>query len=103
MILTPPLRVWTCDKCGIEERHATVGADQRWHRCRALGMDWPLFEAVTGARTVVVEREDYVGQETGLRFTGSRPVMAALTERPDGSNDLTVFPGVAVGDSEART
>jgi hypothetical protein len=45
-----------------------------------------------------VVREDYEGKEHGLtRDEQGRPIMAAVTEYPDGSNDVAVFaPAVLV-------
>jgi len=43
------------------------------------------------ARHELVERGDYVGDETGVAFLDGRPVMAVRTDRADGSNDATVF------------
>jgi hypothetical protein len=54
---------------------------------------------------ILREREDYVGTERVqlIEVDGkARPVMAAVTERPDGSNDTVVYAPVATGRGEAR-
>ena len=94
MILAPI--VFECVRCAHEAR-VRAGAGTPMHNCRAMsGMSLPLVPQGSGADVRLVEREDYVGAERGLRMVAGRPVMAVETRRPDGSNDLTVFPGVAV-------
>jgi hypothetical protein len=95
-ILLDPVRFWRCASCGLTE-HAQVAAGQaRMHPCPALeGLTVPL-EPVSNpdskpiSRHVAVMAEDYIGDR-------SNPVVAVRTDRPDGSNDLNVFPGPAVG------
>jgi hypothetical protein len=41
-------------------------------------------------RVFTREREDYVGREAVLLDGNGRPIMAVVTERPDGSNDVLV-------------
>jgi len=94
MILQPA--VFECLRCA-HEAPVRAGAGTPMHNCRAVsGMSLPLIPKGSGADVRLVEREDYIGQERGLVMVGGRPVMAVETRRNDGSNDLTVFPGVAV-------
>lgn len=43
-------------------------------------------------RVRAVEWEDYAGPEGVRRDGAGRPMSAVVTERPDGSNDVMVFP-----------
>jgi hypothetical protein len=53
---------------------------------------------VTRAKVTPLIREDYEGGEHGLvRDEQGRPIMSAVTEYPDGTNDVAVFaPAVLV-------
>lgn len=72
------------------------------HTCGALaGIIAPLVPEGSGARVRVVERGDYVGNED-VRLDGNgRPIMAVITDRPDGSNDVAVFSATARGGGNA--
>jgi hypothetical protein len=68
------------------------------HTCPGLaGLSVPLQPEGSRVRHVVVEREDYVGSEDVQTDDNGRPVMAVLTERPDGSNDTVVYAPAARG------
>ena len=66
------------------------------HPCPALGgLAVPLSpvdrpDDIPDTRHVTVLAEDYIGQR-------SSPITAVRTDRPDGSNDLNVYPAAAVG------
>jgi hypothetical protein len=79
------------------------------HNCPAFGgLSLPMVANDraaahrSGTSTTVsvkpVVREDYEGDEHGLvHDEQGRPIMAAVTEYPDGSNDVAVFaPSVLV-------
>ena len=92
LILEPPVKLWDCPSCGAE--HATREARPHvpMHECRAMrGCSVPFIER-GGPRSHVrvVERDDYVGDELVYAPDG-RPVMAVVTERADGSNDVHAF------------
>lgn len=86
MILEPPPTHWECPSCGATDTTTRGDAHTQMHPCPALaGLNVPLATVGTGARHVIVEREDYIGTEQAGR------IMAVRTERADGSNDTTVY------------
>lgn len=91
VILKPGPRQWGCPHCPVT---AVTSWDtpNRYHHCSGLaGITAPMIPAGSDARTKVVFREDYVGQEI-VQYDGyGRPVAAVVTDRPDGSNDVTVL------------
>lgn len=71
------------------------------HNCPAVGFTVPFVPA--GSHLVIREHEDYVGDQVGIRYTPEgRAVQSISTERPDGSNDLHVYPGSALGSGQAK-
>lgn len=91
-VLLPPT-VWVCASgCPAVDRTPGTAAN-RFHTCPALGgLTSPLVPQGSGARVRAVEREDYVGSEdVQYDWNTGRPVMAIVTERPDGSNDVAVM------------
>jgi hypothetical protein len=69
-----------------------AGLPNRFHTCRALGgITAPLVADGSGVRVRAVEREDYVGKEIVQYDDNGRPIMAVITDRPDGSNDVVVL------------
>lgn len=90
-LLEPPVRYWACPSCGLQDRTQQAGPHTQYHPCPALrGFNAPLVEVLNpgdrpGARHRLVEREDYAGDPAIGRYAALR------TERPDGSNDVTVF------------
>jgi hypothetical protein len=89
LLLRLPDQDWECPNCPATDR--TTGQTNRWHQCAGLaGILAPLVPAGSGARVFAVEREDYVGDEIVQVDGNGRPVMAVVTERPDGSNDVVV-------------
>ena len=89
LLLRPPPQDWECPNCPVTDR--TVGRTNRFHTCAGLGgITAPMVPAGSGARVRAVEREDYVGRELVPLDGNGRPIMAVVTERPDGSNDVMV-------------
>ena len=89
---------WYCPNCGIEDRTRPLPPNgSRMHPCPALqGLTAPLVRAGTDCQVVAVERGDYLRGETQRTGDDGKPYMAVKTVRADGTNDLAVFPGVAV-------
>lgn len=91
---------WECPSCGHQRTTTTSRLITPMHACpRQAGLDVPLTQVNSNegirrgtVRHLSVEREDYIGDEVGVRhdLTG-RAVMALRTERADGSNDVAVF------------
>lgn len=95
-ILQPPEQRWECPNCTVTDR--TRGMPNRIHCCSGMaGLLAPLVPAGSGARVRAVERQDYVGTEHVTLDGNGRPVMALVTDRPDGSNDVHVFAPAARG------
>jgi hypothetical protein len=92
--MTPLLsteRRWTCPNCSAEDVTTDARPHTRFHACPGLhGLTAPMVPAGMRARVRAVEREDYIGNED-VRLTDGRPVMSVVTERSDGSNDVTVY------------
>ena len=74
------------------------------HPCaRMAGLQVPLVQVTHNrgiragdVRHVAVERQDWIGQDVGVRRdSDGRAVMAVVTERADGSNDCHVFAPIA--------
>lgn len=98
-----PRKEWECNSCGIQDVTNEARPHTRMHECGANGgLSLPLVEKAREreaggllrrkARVKPVVREDYVGKEKGLVYDESgRPIMAAVTEYADGSNDVAVF------------
>ena len=104
-------RQWECPSCHRQHVTRTAQVTSELHVCPAQkGMIVPFVEVdnnhgIDGrkVRHVVLEREDYVGAEQGVRLDDEgRAVMAVRTERADGSNDTTVFAGAATATTETR-
>ena len=89
---------WECPNCHLTERTRPQPANSsRMHNCPELhGLVAPLVLAGTDCRVSAVERGDQLNGETQRKGDDGKPYMAVRTDRADGSNDLIVFPGVAV-------
>jgi hypothetical protein len=96
VILQPAEQHWSCPNCAVTA--VTTGRPNRYHNCGGLrGLLAPMVLDGFRGRVIAVEREDYVGGEL-LQCDGEgRPVMAVVTERPDGSNDVMVNVPTAQG------
>ena len=89
--LTPPQSLWKCPSCDLVEQAAVAIGQARMHPCPALrGLNIPLEQvsdedARTVSRHRVIVSEDY-----------GTPAVSVSTDRPDGSNDLNVYPQAAL-------
>lgn len=111
MILDPPLRTFVCPSCDATHTVRDARPITPMHMCKALkGLMAPFVET-HGAQTLargavrhrVVERDDYLAGERGIRIDGDgRVVMAISTERADGSNDVHVFAPSAVAKAKEQ-
>lgn len=89
VLLQPPPQDWDCPNCSTVDR--TVGRTNRWHQCAGLaGILAPLLPVGSGARVYTVERDDFIRGDLVQRDGNGQVVMAVVTERPDGSNDVLV-------------
>ena len=98
MVLLESWQDWECPNCSVTERTMGVPPNAaRMHTCPGLhGLTAPLVLAGTDCKVVAVERGDVLGREVQRTGDDGRPYMAVETVRADGSNDLMVFPGVAI-------
>jgi hypothetical protein len=89
---------WACPNCPVTERTPGLPPNaSRFHTCGGLhGLTAPLIRAGTDCKVVAVERGDVLGRETQRTGDDGKPYMAVETVHADGSNDLAVFPGVAI-------
>lgn len=100
VLLDPPAKTWVCPSCGYTEM--AKGQDNRWHRCgKQAGVLVPLVLEGTKAKHVLLEREDYEGEQLAQRDENGRAVMSLLTIRDNGQ-DCTVLAPTAVIGEEAR-
>jgi hypothetical protein len=98
VILQPPTRYWECPNCTTRAVTQRADVHTEFHHCAGLRGVWaPMIEAgQQRVNVTVLEREDYVGGELGLRTDrDGRPVSGVNVERPDGSNDLAMFAPLA--------
>lgn len=80
---------WVCPNCPAEHVGA---APNRFHQCAGLkGLVAPLVVEGVDCQVRAVEREDYVGTDKVQLDGDGRPIMAVVTERADGSNDVAVL------------
>ncbi len=94
-----PRKEWDCPNCETEDVTEVAQPHTRMHACAGMrGLTLPMVEKArrpAGKRSVRVSpvlREDYVGKEKGLVYNDEgQPIMAAVTEYGDGSNDVAVF------------
>lgn len=102
VLLEPPAKVWECPSCGARHQTREHRPHVPFHSCRALGFASIPFlpeDEVRRSRLRLVEREDYVGDMKPGDYVevDGRPIMAAVTDRPDGSNDRAVYAPIARG------
>lgn len=88
-----PVHEWECPSCARRSITRELVPQARPHPCAGrLGLQVPMVPAGTRARHVVVEREDYIGDElVQLAPENGRPVMAVVTEHADGRRDAAVY------------
>jgi hypothetical protein len=90
-------RHWSCPNCTFTDVTHEAQPHTRYHACKGLkGLSAPMVPAGSKAKVSAVEREDYIGTEQVQTDAEGRPMMAVVTEREDGSNDVTVFAPTAV-------
>lgn len=90
---------WTCPNCDLTDVTHEAQPHTRYHACRGLrGLSAPMVPAGTRCKVEAREREDYVGKELVQTDGEGRPVMAIVTERWDGSNDVAVLAPCATAD-----
>ncbi len=95
-----PIHRWTCPNCSAEDVTHEVKQHTRYHACPGLhGLTAPMVPAGTKVKITAHEREDYIGNETVQLSPDGRPFMSIVTEREDGSNDVTVFAPTATARS----
>lgn len=94
---------WYCPNCGKRDQTAEPRPHTRFHPCpRLRGLAAPMLRAGTSAKVEVREPEDYIGNEQVQRDPElGRPVMAVVTTRDDGSNDVAVFAPLATASGRA--
>ncbi len=99
--LIAPVTRWACPNCPVEDVTHQVQPHTRYHTCSGLhGLTAPMVPAGTRVKVTAHEREDYIGNETVQLSPDGRPIMSIVTEREDGSNDVTVFAPTANGKVE---
>jgi len=100
-ILLTPTQQWACPNCKQTAVTHESKPHTRFHTCPGLkGIVAPMVAAGTKVKVSAKEREDYVGSEKVQTNAEGRPVMAVVTEREDGSNDVSVFAPTATGKAE---
>lgn len=97
-LLRPQATRWVCDLCSGTSRTTEPRVHSRMHSCPALGGLTAPMRVDDGrpAKTVVTEREDYIGDETVQRDGNGRPVMNVMIES-DAGQHLAVYAPTAVG------
>lgn len=94
-------RRWICPNCTFTDVTHEAQPHTRFHSCKGLaGLSAPMIPAGSKAKVTSVEREDYIGSEQVRTDAEGRPVMAVITEREDGSNDVAVYAPTANGKAE---
>lgn len=86
----PPVS-WYCQHCTRTQTTRNPDVANVLHPCTMTGLDTPMLREGSGSRLILVERADYIGDETVTFDINRRPIMSAITERPDGSNDVAVY------------
>ena len=85
---------WQCNSCGrqhIEPAQAEVTTPM--HACGSLAGAWvPFVPANSNGRLRLVEREDYVGNDTVSTDANGRVIMSAYVQRDDGEDCFILAP-----------
>lgn len=89
--LVQPDRLWFCPRCGTQSVTHEARPHTRFHRCKASGLEAPMLPVGSRARLTSVEREDYIGTDKVTLDKDGRPIMAIVTEHPDGRQDRAVY------------
>lgn len=99
--LLTPVHRWECPNCTLTDLTHEAKPHTRFHACAGLhGLTAPMVPAGSKVKVTAVEREDYIGNEQVQLSPEGRPVMAVVTEREDGSNDVTVFAPTATAKAQ---
>jgi hypothetical protein len=86
-----PAHSWHCPECGATDTTYEARPHSRMHSCPKFGgATLPMASGTSGARLVLNEREDYLGQED-VGLINGRPIMSITTEYADGHSDLAVL------------
>jgi hypothetical protein len=100
-VLVQPIHRWYCPNCRFEDVTREAQPHTRYHTCPKLrGLSAPMVRAGSRAKVYAREREDYIGGDLVQTDEAGRPVMAVVTERDDGSNDVAVFAPTATGSAK---
>lgn len=101
--LQPIPKRWYCPNCNHRDVTIEARPHTRFHPCPGLGgVVAPMIEQGQDVKVFAVVREDYIGGELVQTDERGRPIMAVVTERPDGSNDCAVLAPTATADWSAR-
>lgn len=90
-LLEPPVTRWECNHCSFRDTTREAGPHSRFHACAGLGMTAPMVQEGSGARLIVHERDDYIGDEDVQLSADGRPIASIQTEHADGHTDCVVF------------
>lgn len=97
-------RRWECQHCTVTAKSLTEPERPATphHTCRGMaGLLTPMVPEGFKGQLIVHEREDYIGKEIVQVDGRGRPIMNVSVERPDGSNDVTVYaPAATAGQQE---
>lgn len=102
-ILQPEHR-WECPTCGLQHVTRDARPHVPMHPCSGLGGFLAPFARVDGSDLVgvthrIIERGDYIGNETVAVDDTGRPVMAIHTEHADGY-DTHVYAATATAQGD---
>jgi hypothetical protein len=82
-------RYWYCPNCDAEAR--TVDTALPMHNCAGIaGLTAPLIVRGVAGKTVVNDRQDYVGRDVPQTDADGKVVMSTTTVRDDGQ-DCTIY------------
>ena len=99
-VILNPQTWWKCPSCLATDVTLRTDPHTQMHSCPAFrGVTLPMERVLrpysqTVSRHREIERQDYIGNEVGVGR-----VMSISTDRPDGSNDLTVLAPTATCDA----
>lgn len=96
LLFQQPAKEWECKRCGGMAVTRRSDPHTQFHGCPQLGgFNSPMTLVGSGSRVRLVEREDYIGDED-VQLANGRPIMAAVTDHRDGSNDCAVYAPTAL-------
>lgn len=100
VLLELPAQHWECPNCEhvAVSRRVAVGPGEsttEFHHCRGMAGMWaPMVPEGTKAKSVAVEREDYIGGDDVRTDGEGRPVMAVSIVRDEGEDRAVYAPCV---------